>query len=172
MIRDILSGLGIDPPVRCPPIGDLDSNKAVDAAFTILAEMDRHGDAEERRTVDDAALKQVVLVVLCARQQAGDELISQVVEQILSNYSIQTKLSQLAKEAPRYSDMAEPTVEKIVPSHHTSRVMLGHVAVAGAILVGAGCFVPMAGSLAEAALTNVLAVAGLVIALAALLMRR
>jgi hypothetical protein len=172
VIRDLLSNLGIDPPVRCPPIGDLDFDTALNAAFAILAEMGRHGDTEERRTVDDAALKKVLIVVLCARQQAGDELISQVVEEILNNYSIQAKLNQLAEEAARYADMAERATEQITPSFHTSRLMLGHVAVAGAILVGAGCFVPMAGSLAEAALTNLLAVAGIVIALAALLLRR
>jgi hypothetical protein len=172
VIRDVLSDLGTIPPVRCPPIGDLDLNAALDAAFAILTEMERRVDPEERRTVNDAALKQVVIVVLCARQQAGDELISRIVEQILSNYSTQTKLSHLAEEAARYADMAERATEKIAPSRDTSRVMLGHVAVASAILVGAGCFVPMAGSLAEAALTNVLAVAGLVIALVALLIRR
>jgi hypothetical protein len=172
VIRDVLSDLGTVPPVRCPPIGDVDLNAALDGAFAILAELERRGNPEERRTVNDAALKQVVIVVLCVRQQAGDELISQMVEQILNNYSIQTKLSHLAEEAARYADMAERATENIAPSHYTSRLMLGHVAVAGAILVGAGCFVPMAGSLAEAALTNVLAVAGLVIALVALLIRR
>ena len=40
-------------------------------------------------------------MVLCARQNAWDDLITQMVEQILNNSSIQRALSELAAEAAR-----------------------------------------------------------------------
>ena len=46
MIGDVLSGLGTIPPVRCPPGGEVDFAAALDAAFEILAEMDRHESSE------------------------------------------------------------------------------------------------------------------------------
>jgi len=173
-IRSILAAITERPVgARVEPVAHVELGKVVEVGATELAHVGEVAQSEQWQTVGPRELEDFTNKVLSAIEAAGIETVTHAVHEILRDHPFSAEtLRRVAEQAGPLRDIADSVAETIEPTDSTRRHALGLWILGGAILLAAGvAAVALIGSVAEMVLTNELALAAAVGALAALLRR-